>query len=229
MSKTSKITQIENDINYVFENVLKSKKFKAPEISIVSKFFLYQILDKVKTVPSEYKNKIVKNINKLSKVNDKALKELKNKIPKKYHIYDLHSGNMGIPNVTDSDIDFTIPVSNSKEQKNLIEELKKIDYKFDQKYKESGWEGKAPVDWLSYHKFVDGIEIEVKLRYYKIVGDVMIAHKGIRDNLNKHDKIKVAYIKSILKEKKSEYYKKFKNMLYTAMFNGHPKSFVLGI
>ena len=125
---------------------------------------------------------------------------------------------MDVPNLSDSDIDITISVKNSKEQEEVGKELLFIGYKLTNIYDEN--EG-SNMKWHSYHNYINNIEIEIKVRDKIIVKRVLIAHKGIMNDLTPLQKLKVSYIKSILSQGDVRTYKNFKYILYGAMFNGN--------
>lgn len=54
------------------------------------------------------------------------------------------------------------------------------------------------IKWHSYVKYIDNIEIEIKVRSKKAVDNVIIAHRGIKEDLTSLQKIKVSFIKSVL-------------------------------
>ena len=86
----------------------------------------------------KFKKKIDKVSKKLLKINNKVKKEIIEVLPHlKNRITDLNSVVMGVPNDNDSDIDITIAVNNSIEQKKVGDILKKIGYKLTHIYNEN--------------------------------------------------------------------------------------------
>lgn len=76
--------------------------------------------------------------------------------------------------------------------------------------------------YFSFVKFIDGIEIEAKVRDYQTTLHVLELHNWLDTQLSEDDITLFTYIKYLLKIYDSEnntiYYKKFKKVLYEAMF-----------
>ena len=118
---------------------------------------------------------------------------------------------MGVPNLSNSDIDITIAVKNSKEQNDVGKELLPLGYKLTHIYDENK---PSHMKWHSYHKYINNIEIEIKVRDENIVKRVLIAHRGIKNDLTPLQKLKVSYIKSILSHGDIRTYKTFKRKIF---------------
>ena len=213
--------------NYTYESLMKTPSQKPMIVSKQLRILLLTFLDGPyinDKILGEFSKKIKKVSKKLMKTNTKIKKELFELFPK-FHdrITDLNSVVMGVPNDNDSDLDFTIEVKTIKEQKNIGETLKSNGYKLDQIYEENTF---SRIKWHSYQKYVNNIEIEVKVRSEKIMSGIKIAHKGIKNDLTPLQKLKVSFIKSVLSHGDKRTYKTFKYILYVSMFNGHKKSVV---
>lgn len=159
----------------------------------------------------------------LLETNNKVKKELKKLLGRTPE--DLNSAVMGIPNTKDSDLDMMIPVKSEDEQKKIGELLKKAGYSFDGAKQENV---PSKIAWHTYKKEVDGIEIEVKVRSKKVLDDILVAHRGIRDHFNPGEKILISYMKTLLVRDK-EPYKKFKYMLYAAGFKGYKRAIIFRV
>ena len=130
---------------------------------------------------------------------------------------------MGVPNLSNSDIDITIAVKNSKEQNEVGKELLSLGYKLTHIYNEHK---PSRMKWHSFHKYINNIEIEIKVRDKKIVKRVLIAHRGIKDDLTPLQKLKISYIKFILSHGDKRTYKTFKYIVYGAMFKGNKDAII---
>lgn len=199
--------------------------------SLISKYIrvlLFAFLDGIVVDPAEmkqFKKGIDKVSKKLLKVNGDAKKELIDKLPSKYkeRITDLNSAVMGVPSNKDSDLDFTIAVRNKKEQDKINKILEMMGYKLANVYDENI---QSDIKWHSYEKYMNGIEIEVKVRSRNIVDKVLIAHRGIKNDLTPEQKLKTSFVKSVLATGDKKTYKTFKYILYGAMFNGHEDTII---
>jgi len=154
-------------------------------------------------------------------VNEKVKQELLRRLPLLCNkLTDLNSVVMGIPNDHNSDLDFIISIRDSDEQRDIGIILESIGYKLTHIY-EDNLPKLTDIKWHSYHKYVDDIKIEIKVRYYIVVDRILIAHRGIKDDLSPLQKKKISFIKSVLSYGDLKTYKTFKYILYGAMFNGH--------
>ena len=172
-----------------------------------------------KTQLKKFKTKLDKVSKKLLKMNQRMKKELIQELPHlKHRITDLNSAVMGVANDNDSDIDITIAVNNSNEQKKVGKVLKSLGYELTHIYNENK---PARMKWHTFHKYIDNIEIEVKVRSIRIVKRVLITSVNVKNNLTPSQKLKVSFIKSILSHGDKRTYKTFKYILYGAMFEGH--------
>ncbi len=205
-----------------YNTFMIDKSLSPPLISKYIKILLLAFLDGLVIDPEEFE-KFKKGLNKISKkllkVNEIAKKELYSKLPSKYKdkITDLNSAIMGVPSNIDSDLDFTIAVKNKKEQDEVGKILESIGYKLESVYDENI---PSDIKWHSYGKYMNGIELEVKVRSKDIVDKVLKAHRGIKNDLTPEQKLKVSFIKSVLATGDKKTYKTFKYILYGSMFNG---------
>ena len=140
-------------------------------------------------------------------------------------ITDLNSAVMGIPNTNDSDLDFVITVGSIQEQKEVDDKLLSLGYPLTHVYTESS---PSDIQWHSHTAMVEAlgigkVEIEIKIRSEKIVKVILIAHRNIRDMLSPEQKLQISYVKTLLSKshEHKQQYKKFKYIIYGAMFNGH--------
>jgi hypothetical protein len=223
-----KISEMEKIAFFNYDN------FSEQKISKKIKNKLMEVLNEINIaeIPNEFKTKFEKNMAELLRLNEEHKILLKGLLPND-KITDLNSAVMGIPNTTDSDVDFTIPIQTKDSQKHIASILKENGFSFKEELDEKDWNKGSyvslPFNRLNYIKIVEsGKEIEVKLRHHEVVKDVLIAHRGIRDNLLPEQKLKISFLKSVLKDAESKFYEGFKKMIYTAMFDGHEKSFVMG-
>ena len=178
------------------------------------------------TNSTDFTQRIGERLEILLEINEEMKEELIKHLPSWCHtnLTDLNSVVMGVPNDTGSDLDFTIAVESKKEQETIHEVLERIGYKL-----VHIWDDNIPNDdikWMDYVKYYKGVEIEVKVRWKKVVDSVMIAHRNIKNNLTKSQKMKVSYIKSILTTGDKKTYKTFKYIIYGAMFQGHHKTII---
>ena len=86
--------------------------------------------------------------------------------------------------------------------------------------------GQKVIDALMNLTLPAGVDIEVKVRASSVVDQVLIAHRGIRDNLSPIQNRRVSFIKSVLSTGDKRTYKTFKYILYGAMFGGHSQSII---
>jgi len=171
---------------------------------------------------SEYRKYMIVKMKEYIRVNNKEKGKLIRNLSEKFVVTDLNSAVMGVPNDSDSDLDFTIPVKNKEEQEEVENTLLKMGYKLDNEWDE---DIESDIKWKSYQKFVDNIEIEVKIRDEKVVRRVLIAHNGIK-GLEETRKLKVSFVKSTLLGCDKKIYKTFKYILYSAMFNGNKDTII---
>ena len=174
-----------------------------------------------KTLFERFKDRIEEISKKLMVVNAKVKQELLRRLPSLCNkLTDLNSAVMGVPNDHNSDLDFIISIRDSDEQRDIGIILESIGYKLTHIY-EDNLPKLTDIKWHSYHKYVDDIEIEIKVRYYIVIDSVSIAHRGIKYDLSPLQKKKVSFIKSVLSHGDLKTYKTFKYILCGAMFNGH--------
>jgi len=150
---------------------------------------------------------------------------LRDNLPETYHdrVSDLNSVVMGVPNNTDSDLDFTIAIKSIDEQDEVGDILQSLGFEYQGTLDEGIHQKYRGINWKYYIKYYEEVQIEVKLRDEDIVNDILIGHRGIRDYLTDEQKLKISYIKSVLCGK---VYKTFKYILYGAMFNGHENAII---
>ena len=209
--------------NHTYQTYMSDPSKKASEVSTQLHFILLSYLDQLNIeIDKRFDKKLGRVSKRLLRANRKVKRELVQALPYlKDNITDLNSAVMGIPNDNDSDIDITIAVDNSNDQTRVGKVLVSIGYTLTHIYKENK---PAKMKWHTFHKYVDGIEIEVKVRSRRIVDRVLIAHRNIKNNLTPQQKKKISFIKSVLSTGDKKTYKTFKYILYGAMFEGHKKT-----
>jgi len=214
--------------NNTYDKWIKTLLFRSSITSKILERELIYFLDNLdynKTFVDSYQKKFKQYQKDTLKINDYVYNELSNAMGKlKNRLTDLNSIVMGVPNLLDSDLDFIIAVKNNNEHKTVSTIVKSLGYKLNNIYDNDGDLVDA-LPWHSYQKYVDGVEIEVKIRDKRVVDNTLIAHEGIKNSLSNVQKLLVSIIKtSLVASGNKKEYKKFKYILYSAMFQGHPKS-----
>ena len=220
--------QLSDVIWHVYDTLMSDneKKTNRISISLMVEFFLLLKRTKVNDLTT-FTKKLKERRDMLLEINNKLRKELLASLPIWCHekLTDLNSAVIGIPNDTDSDLEFTIAIESKDQQETIHNILKNIGYQF-----ENVRDDNIPheeIKWMNYIKHYNGVEIEVKVRWKKIVDSIMIAHNNIKNNLSSYQKIKVSYIKSILAAGGDmKTYKTFKYIIYGAMFQGHQNTII---
>ena len=217
-------------IKSTYHSCMNDDTLLEPEISNKLHAELMAFLKESKSrIPNRFRTKIAQVTSDLLEINTEIKKELICELDEKFHhrITDLNSAVMGIPNDTDSDIDIAIAVRTKKEQGDVGKILKKLGYKYDN---DPIYDHMSTIPWRTYWKHKGGTFVEVKVRSKSVLDKILIAHKNIKKCFTAKEKLHISFIKSsLLTPANTEYYTKFKYILYGAMFKGDPKTIIFRI
>ena len=156
-----------------------------------------------------YKERNEKVNQKLNMIQEKVYSLLKTIVPKNYILKCTNSFSSNLHLIEDSDIDFTILIPDMKETD--FTDIQSILEPYGFLYKEENSVGQ-PDHYYIFSKFIDGIEIEIKVRDELNSKRIMIAHQYLDNTFDEELKPYVTYLKKLLK--KSLTYMYFKYMIY---------------
>lgn len=201
-----------------YQNMVDALKFINNELINV----IFPSIAKYKNEAIEYYDKRNKFNVKIEDVADKCISELKNniKVPFNISIVITSSYSAKINVMNSSDIDVSILVESLDEHKlfTIIGMLNKIGYKFSHIRNPNAKHNK----YYSFIKFIDDVEIEVKVRDSELSKPVIELHNYLDTQLTEDQRISITFIKYMLyqlqKMNKDRGYEYFKKLMYEAFF-----------
>ena len=201
------------------------------EMSITFKKIIKMMYDKYNEQAKKYYEERTKNDDKLEKTQKIAIDEIKkcieesecfkkNKI--EYEIIPASSFSGKINLIKESDIDFGIVIKNMKKSDVICfsNALGKCGYILNDI---RNTDNKKTIHWV-FQKFMDGVEIEGKVRDYGGFKDILKMHEFIDNKMKKKTKIITTYTKYLLQKYNKETYSNFKMFIYChAGYHGKSK------
>lgn len=207
------------------------------ELGIIFKEIIELVYNKYYTEAEEYYEERTKNDDKLEKIQKIAIDEIKKCIEEsecfkrnktEYEIIPASSFSGKINLIKESDIDFGIVIKKMKKNDVICfsNALGKCGYTMNDI---RNIDNKKTIHWV-FQKFIDGVEIEGKVRDYGGFKDILKMHDFIDNKMKKKTKIITTYTKYLLQKYNKETYSNFKMFLYCyAGYHGKSKKLLYSL
>lgn len=213
----STVNEVYNTINFSNQNVHE-------EFNKLSKEFHEKIVPLMKEHEEKAKEYYEKReqyskevIDPIAKKAEEELKEILKEYGKKdvtYQVASSYSAKMNL--IKESDVDFFILLKPMTEEK--VKKLEKILHEYHFKFEKVG----SPGTENAYHifnKHIDDVEVEFKIRDFKVSKGIRGLHKFLDHKLDRDLKILITYTKYILKSGgNKDAYNKFKTIFFSVCF-----------
>lgn len=232
--------KILDDIDDIMKNAVQKHYSKQSNLSIKERYKQMSIIfgeiikiiyEKYYEEAKKYYDERTKNDEKLEKIQKRAINEIKNcieesecfkKLKIEYEILPASSFSGKINLIKESDIDFGIVIKKLKNNDVICfsNALGKCGYIMNDV---RNVDNKKTIHWV-FQKFIDGIEIEGKVRDYDGFKDIYKMHNFIDNKMKIKTKIITTYTKYLLQSYNKQTYSNFKMFLYCyAGYHGKSK------